>query len=228
MSFLYAFIFFPLDSALALYSTLFVVLILSGLGLPVPEEVTLLLGGYLAYLEFIRFWPALYTLVAGIIAADIFGYFLGRFAGGWLSRTVLRHRLPTKILAKAEVYFFKHGEKMVFFSRPLLGIRVAVPMLAGHFKMSFPKFLLFDILGAIPWTFFLVSVSYYFGAGLDLITEVREIKYFIFALFGLAIFVLAVVKFIPLEVRPPPGADGGLLTGFRRNGEKARPVSEAG
>ncbi len=192
---MYTLIFFPLSSALAIYATLFAILILSGIGLPVPEEATLVLGGYLAYLEFTKFWPTLYVLVAGIIAADVFGYFLGRFAGGWLSQKISHRRLPGKAIAKAEIYFAKHGEKMVLFSRPLIGIRVAVPILAGHFRMSFLKFLLFDLLGAIPWTFFLVSVSYYFGMGLDLIAGVRDIKLFILGLLGVAILIFIVIKF---------------------------------
>ena len=187
MEFLPAFILLPLDSALALYSALFAILILSGIGLPVPEEVTLLLAGYLAYLGFIGFWQTLYVLIAGVVTADMLGYFLGRFAGDWVSVKLSHFRTPTMVLAKAREYFDRHGEKVVLFSRPLIGIRVAVPILAGHFKMNFLKFLLFDVLAAIPWIFLLVSVSYYFGAGLDLLTEVREIKYAIFIAAGLAI-----------------------------------------
>lgn len=194
MSILYALIWFPLESSLALYATLFAVLILSGIGLPVPEEVTLLLGGYLAYLGFIDFWRTFYVLVAGIIVADLFGYLLGRFAGDWISFKLSRFRTSTVVLDKAKEYFDRHGEKVVLFSRPLVGIRVAVPILAGHFKMNFFKFLLFDALAAIPWTFLLVSVSYYFGAGLDLITEVREIKYAIFIAVGLALVIYLGIK----------------------------------
>lgn len=187
-----AFLLLPLDSKIALYIALFGILILSGLGLPVPEEITLLVGGYLTYLGFIEFWPTVYILVAGIIIADVFGYFLGRYAGEWISRKFLRFRAAALLHEKAEWYFKQHGEKLVLFSRPLIGVRVAVPMLAGHFHMSFLKFMLFDLMAAIPWTFILVSLSYYLGSGLDLITEVREIKHFIFIVIWAAIVIYAV------------------------------------
>ncbi len=187
-----AFIFLPLDSATALYAALFLILILSGLGLPVPEEITLLFGGYLAYLEFIHFWPTVYVLILGIVVADAAGYFLGRFAGDWVSQRISRIRHLSLLLEKAKFYFEKHGEKVVLFSRPLIGVRVAVPILAGHFKMNFVKFLLFDTMAAIPWTFFLVSISYYLGSGLDLVTGIKEVKHFIFILIWSAIVVYAV------------------------------------
>lgn len=191
-----AFIFLPLDSELALYAVLFLVLILSGVGLPVPEEATLLFGGYLAYLEFIDFWPVVYVSILGIIFADAFGYFLGRFWGEGIRRFFLgRWKGPNKALEKAKKYFDRHGEKVVIFSRPLLGVRVAVPILAGHFRMNFIKFLIYDTLAAIPWSFFLVSLSYYLGSSLNLITEVKEIKHTIFILLGIAIIVYAAIKF---------------------------------
>jgi len=137
-----------------------------------------------------------YVLTLGIIAADLLGYMLGRFAGDWLSEKVSRFTVLSLLLKKAESYFEKHGEKVVLFSRPFLGVRVAVPIFAGHFKMNFAKFLIFDAIGAIPWTFFLVSISYYLGSGLDLITEVKDVKHLIIGLVALAIASYAGVKFI--------------------------------
>jgi membrane protein DedA with SNARE-associated domain len=195
VSLLFAFIWLPLNSEWALYVLFFGILVFSGIGLPVPEEVTLLLGGYLAYLGFIGFWQVLYVLIAGIIFADMLGYFLGRFAGDWVSGKFSRFQTSIKILENAKLYFDRHGEKMVLFSRPLVGVRVAVPILAGHFRMSFTKFLIYDALGAIPWTFALVSVSYYFGVGLDWAVEVRELKHII-----LSVAVLALALWIGIKL----------------------------
>lgn len=190
-----AFLLLPLDSEAALYFVLFGILIFSGVGLPIPEEVTLLLGGYLAYLEFTDFWTTIYVLVAGIVIADILGYFLGRYGGQWLSDKIAHRPWAVLLLDRGREYFEKHGEKIVILSRPILGVRVAVPIMAGHFRMNFVKFLIFDAIAAIPWTFFLVLLSYYLGSGLDLITEVREIKHFMFGIILAVVAVLA-VRFI--------------------------------
>lgn len=197
--FLILFIFSPLDSIFSFYAVLAALLILAGIGLPVPEEVTLLLGGYFVYLEITQFWPTILVLIAGILIGDTFGYLMGRFAGDWVDRTIiLRSRFAANFLEKAKGYFERHGEKMVMFSRPLVGVRVVIPILSGHFRMPFMKFLVFDIIAAIPWTIFLVSLSYYVGSSLDLVTEVREIKHLFFALIGLMVILFTITRLVRL------------------------------
>lgn len=196
MEYLSALVFLPLDSATALYAVLFSILIFSGVGLPVPEEVTLLLGGYLAYLGFVEFYPTLYVLVLGIVVADTGGYLLGRLAGNWPQRRISRFPVATMLIEKGKTYFERHGEKVVLFSRPLMGVRVVVPILAGHFRMNFAKFVFYDTLGAIPWTVLLVFVSYYFGAGLDLIVGAGKLRHGLFLVLILAVIVASIVKFI--------------------------------
>jgi len=195
MSLLFAFVSLPFQSVTGIYAVLFLVLVFSGIGLPVPEEVTLLFGGYLAYLEAIDFTTAIYVLIGGIVAADGMGYLLGRFAWRWVwDKTLYRWQFANTMLTKAGSYFERHGEKVVIFSRPFLGIRVAVPLLAGHFRMHFITFMLLDIAAAIPWTVFLVSLSYYLGSGVDLVTDIREIKHLFFALLGVAIIGYAALR----------------------------------
>lgn len=199
MNLLFALISFPLDSSAALYGLLFVGLWLSGIGLPVPEEVMLILGGYLSYLEFIHYKYALVVLTLGVIVSDISGYSLGRFAGEKITGFLSRLRVPLAFLDKAKKYFEKYGAAVILFSRPLLGVRIVVPILAGHFRVNFPKFLFYDILGAIIWTLLIVSISYYFGLGLDLITEIREIKHAVFLGVGVLIFLVAGFKFFRVK-----------------------------
>lgn len=196
MTTLLAFVLFPLDSPPALYAALFGVLILSGVGLPIPEEATLIIGGYLAYLEFIDFWSALYVLIAGIVAADVGGYLLGRFGGEYIAGAIARWRPLKALHEKVRALFARHGDKIVVMSRPLFVVRVAVPMYAGHTKMRFVKFLLLDIAAAVPWTLFLVSLSYYLGSGFDLLTEIKEIKHVFFIVLGLGIVLFGAVRFV--------------------------------
>lgn len=196
MNLLFAFIFFPLDSPLALHVMLFAVLVLSGVGLPVPEEATLIFGGYLAYLEFIDFWTAVYVLTAGIIVADIVGFLLGRYGMVLILRVMLRWRALAYVFEKAEALFVRFGDKIVLLSRPLAGVRVAVPIFAGYTGMPFYKFLVLDLAAAIPWTFFLVSLSYALGPGIDLLRGVRGIQYAVLAVCVLAMAAVLAVRLV--------------------------------
>jgi len=54
-----------------IYGGLFLILFLSGSGLPVPEEITLLTGGFLVNLGFIRFYPTLAAVFVGVLAGDL-------------------------------------------------------------------------------------------------------------------------------------------------------------
>lgn len=179
MNTLLSLILLPLDYPSVLLMLLFFILMISGVGLVIlPEEVILLLGGYLAYLEFIPFSATVAVLTIGILAADMSGYWVGRRYGGWIEKHVVqRWRFAAVIFEKVITLFQKHGEKMVLFSRPLFIVRVAIPMFAGHTRMDFKKFLLYDAVVSIPWAVLLVSGSYYLSATLDVFAEARAIKH---------------------------------------------------
>lgn len=197
MGALFALIFLPLGSPPVLYAVLFAMLIFSALGFPIPEEVTLLLGGYLSYLQFTAYWTTIYVLLGGILLGDILAYVLGQECGDWLWKNIFgRSRFANALLAKARGYFEKHGERVVIFSRPLAGIRIVVPMLAGYFHMNFAKFLLYDITAAVPWTILLVTVSYYLGSGLDFFVVVHEVKHIIYVGIFVTVSAFVLVKLI--------------------------------
>ena len=59
------------------YVGIFLVLLLCGLGLPLPEDVPIILSGYLAHLGAVEFWPALAANLLGIMAGDLATYGLG-------------------------------------------------------------------------------------------------------------------------------------------------------
>ena len=181
-----ALILFPLlDSAGALYAPLFGVLVVSGAGVPIPEEVTLAVGGYLAYLGITDFWTTVYVLCVGILAADVVGYVEGRCAGDWIYKNIIRRsRAGTLLIDRVRDHFYAHGAKTVVASRLLVGIRVAVPIFAGNVRMNFFSFLFFDAIAAIPWPIFLVSLSYYVGSSIDFLAELRDIRHIALAVIG--------------------------------------------
>ena len=189
MSTVLTLILLPLDYPAALLALLFFVLAFSGLGLVVlPEEVMLLLGGYLAYLEFIPFPAAIAVLAAGILVADISGYWVGRLYGEWIKTHIVRKwKFAAVLFEKVVRMFANHGEKMVIFSRPLFAVRAAIPMFAGHTGMNFKKFILYDALVSIPWAILLVSASYYLSATFDVFAEARVIKHGLIIAVGIAI-----------------------------------------
>lgn len=160
-----------------IYAGLFLILFLGGLGLPIPEEITLLVGGILVNLGIIRLYPTLAVLYGGAIMGDLVLYSIGRKWG----HGIITHRQLRKIFSESRLewvreFFKKHGNKTVFIARFFTGFRVATFLVAGTLEMKPGSFLFFDALAALIIVPLLVSLGYYFGANmnwlLDLFTEI--------------------------------------------------------
>ncbi len=167
----------PLDNPVALYGVLSALIYVSAFGLPIPEEVVLLLAGYLAYLGFTDLWTTVFVLSASIVIADLSGYILGRYAGNFLYEKILgRFEITREFLEKGKKYIDRFGEKVVLLTRPISGVRFVVPIMMGHFRMNVKKFLAYDLAAALPYTLILISLSYYLGSVFTLIAHIDIIK----------------------------------------------------
>jgi membrane protein DedA with SNARE-associated domain len=151
-----------------IYAGLFLILFMCGLGLPIPEEVTLLAGGFLINLGFIRFYPTLMVVFIGILAGDLAMYSIGRkWGNGIITHRHLHQIFSEKRLARVRQFFCDHGIKTILIARFLSGFRVAAFLAAGTMGMKRGQFLLLDSLGALIMIPLLVSLGYYFGLNID-------------------------------------------------------------
>jgi len=152
------------------YSGIFFVLLLCGLGLPFPEDVPIIVSGYLAHLGIVKIEYALAVNFAGVLTGDIIIYSLGYWWGPHATQhRSLRVILNPRRLKKVEEFFGKHGRKAVFFGRFLVGLRAPLFLAAGMMRMPVWRFLGMDFIAAalsIPILFF---AAYYFGDELDIL-----------------------------------------------------------
>lgn len=134
------------------YLVIFGILLATGLGLPLPEDIPLVIGGALCGAT-PHSHPVLWIMLPGvmiaIVGSDVMLYFLGR----WIGPTIHRHPILKRVvgnrnLARARFAFAKHRAKFVFFARFLPGLRAPAFFTAGTFKMPFRKFLLWDGMAA--------------------------------------------------------------------------------
>jgi membrane protein DedA with SNARE-associated domain len=153
-------------SGVGAYGLVFGVLLACGLGLPLPEDVALITGGYLAYLGHADLYVMLLVGFAGILAGDSAVFAFGRWSrraqgrhpGGLLGR----HLTPERI-AKVEQQFEKRGSVLVMVARFLPGIRAATYFVAGGAQMSYRRFILFDGLAALLSAPLFVVAGWHFG-----------------------------------------------------------------
>jgi membrane protein DedA with SNARE-associated domain len=132
------------------YLAMFGVLFLCGVGLPVPEEVTLLASGLAVGWGWADFTFASIACVAGILAGDCIVFALGRYWGrAFRSSRATRWIFTRKRQAKVRRLFSQHRSKTVFLARFFAGLRIVVYAYAGQHGMSWSRFLLLDLLGAL-------------------------------------------------------------------------------
>ena len=129
------------------YYAMFGILFLCGIGLPIPEEVTLIGSGVVVYFsDSADFLPASTVCVLAILIGDSIIFFTGRklgqsFPDSWFIRAINNKKVHRQ--------FEKHGNKAVFFARFLAGVRIGVYGYAGQHGMRWPKFIFLDLLGAL-------------------------------------------------------------------------------
>jgi len=132
------------------YFGLFVLLILGGMGLPFPEDATLLLSGFLIANEIIKPLPAFLVVYSGLLLTDFLLYSVGKKYG----RKVVEHKRFHKIISpgkisKIEETFRKWGSLVIFFGRHILGLRAQIFVVAGVMRMTPIKFLVADAISAL-------------------------------------------------------------------------------
>ena len=151
-----------------IYTGLFLILFFSGLGLPIPEEITLLTGGLLIKLGFAHFYPTFAAVLVGVLTGDMAMYSIGRKWGhGIITHRHLRKVFSEKRLEKVRQFFRDHGSKTIFIARFISGFRVAAFLAAGTMGMKPGKFLFLDFLAALIGVPLLLCLGYFFGTHIE-------------------------------------------------------------
>jgi membrane protein DedA with SNARE-associated domain len=146
------------------YVGLLLVLVLCGMGLPVPEDLALLTGGFLVHRGVTQYPTTLAVSFIGVVAGDNSLFFLGRRFGTRILRYlgyVRPHVLPR--IERLRRFMDRHGHMAIFYARFLAGVRAPVYLLAGSTGVAPKRFVVYDALGALFSVPIAVSIGYFFG-----------------------------------------------------------------
>jgi membrane-associated protein len=152
-------------AALALLFTLPALEAPAFLGLVLPGEVALLLGGVLAHQDRIPLAAALAVGVAGALAGDSAGYWIGRRWGPRLLTSGLGRRVGPARLNRVEALLLRGGGWALVVGRCTAGARVVLPGLAGMLGLRYRSFALWTGAAATLWAAAHVLLGYAAGAG---------------------------------------------------------------
>ncbi|MBI5508956.1 MAG: DedA family protein [Deltaproteobacteria bacterium] len=155
------------DNRGVIWTTIIVVLFLSGFGLPMPEDIPLTLSGFTTTKQLgnqfvlTSFVLTFAVVSTPIVLGDLVAYFMGRRFGFSLrerSRLIAK-AITDKRLTRVQHWFDEYGNFTVFLGRQVAGIRFVTFYTAGTMKMPLLRFVFFDFLGC------LVSVPLWLALG---------------------------------------------------------------
>ncbi len=180
------------------YLTIFGVLFACGLGIPVPEDVTIVTAGYLAYLENIDLLWGIVVCFLGVLSGDFILFSLGRLYGKhFLDLPGVRFIVTPERIALAQAKLRKNEKKVCFLARFLAGLRAPIYLSAGMLGVRPITFVSLDALAAAISVPLLTYLGYYFGdeieIGLHYIRRAERYIMVTLAIVGL-IFILKSIR----------------------------------
>lgn len=165
------------DPKLAAYM-IFGILILCGLGLPLPEDILLIALGYLWYNGAIHYATAFGFAFVGVIIGDSLLYLVGRTIGPNLfNHKILLKLISPRKINRAKARFRLYGLWAVFFGRFVVGVRSVVFFTAGATRVPYFRYIWADFLAAIASIPFWIILGFIFGHHIEkLIDYIKQGK----------------------------------------------------
>jgi membrane protein DedA with SNARE-associated domain len=190
------------------YAKLAGLLLLCGLGLPIPEDISLISAGYLAHLGTVEIHSVFLVCFAAVLGGDTLAFTLGRQFGTKLLASRFGHRYFTpKRQRRVRAYFRTYGSKVIFIARFLPGLRFSIFLSAGMLHVRPYVFIVYDSLAALVSVPFLVYSAYYFGDRIDQVIKwAKRSEYGILVLVGVAALVVAIKVLRKRRARPAADA----------------------
>lgn len=171
--------------------------------IPLPSEIVMPLAGY-----FVFKYPDKFSLpgvaiagAIGCVIGSVVAYWIGASGGRPLLLKYGKYILISRADSdRADRWFARYGAPVAFFSRLLPVIRTYISLPAGIAEMNFGKFILFTLLGSLPWTFVLALVGMKLGDKLSTSTQLTtvfrglDVVIVLLLLLGAALYVYRHIK----------------------------------
>lgn len=182
-----------LQNGFAVYVGLFVLLMGGAVGLPIPEDVPLILAGILAHRGNGKLQFIFLTCYVGIIVGDLIIFSIGRKLGAKISnKNWFNTRISPAALERTKRALEKRSLLTILLARHLFYLRTVTFLACGAVRMSYSRFILADAFAALISASVMMALGFYFSENMDEIFHLlQKTKYLslgaiIVVLFGVA------------------------------------------
>ena len=153
-----------------------------------PGDSLLFAAGTFAALGALDVRLVIVLLIVAAIIGDTVNYWVGAWVGPRAFSGKIRW-LRQDYLERTHAFYEKHGGKTIIIARFVPIIRTFAPFVAGVGAMSYGKFIVYNVVGAVIWVVLFVLAGYWFGN----IPVVREN-------FTLVILAIIAISVLPIAV----------------------------
>jgi membrane-associated protein len=128
-----------------------------------PGDSLLFAAGAFAATGVLDPWMLCILLSVAAILGDAVNYMIGAKIGPKIFHKENVRFLNKEYLKRTHDFYEKHGGKTIIIARFMPIIRTFAPFVAGIGKMTYAKFAVYNVTGALLWVFSFILGGYYFG-----------------------------------------------------------------
>ena len=122
-------------------------------------------------------------LIAAAVLGDAVNYAIGKGVGPKVFQSDSR-LFKREHLVRTHEFYERHGGKTIILARFVPIVRTFAPFVAGIGEMTYPRFALYNVTGAVLWVFLFVGGGYAFG---NLPTVKRNFHFVILAIIVISV-----------------------------------------
>ena len=108
-------------------------------------------------------WVLGLLLMLASIIGNMVGYYIGAAAGPRLFKREDSLLFNKKHLIRAHEFYEKHGGKTIILARFMPIVRTFVPVVAGMGKMSWRRYMAYNVVGGVLWIWTMLFTGYFLG-----------------------------------------------------------------
>ncbi|EOP14412.1 MULTISPECIES: DedA family protein [Bacillus] len=174
------------------YWALFFCLWLGIIGMPIPDEMIVMSGGFVSSLGILSVIPAFLLTYLGVVSGLSLGYILGKIFGTKVLDKLMKKK-KAKYLLKSQQIVEKYGHYALVISYFIPVVRHIVPYLVGMNNMSFKTYAIYSYVIGFVWTLVYFVLGSIFGKHIEMIATLVT-EYGIY--FGGIVIIVSIISYV--------------------------------
>ncbi|WP_242301637.1 DedA family protein [Bacillus cereus group sp. BfR-BA-01423] len=177
------------------YTALFFCLWLGIVGMPIPDEMIVMSGGFVSSVGILSVIPAFLLTYLGVVSGLSLGYLLGKVFGTKVLDKLMKKK-KAKYLLQSQKMIDKYGHYALVTSYFIPVVRHIIPYLVGMNNMSYRKYALYSYTTGFVWTLVYFLLGSLFGNHIDTIVKITT-EYGIY--FGGIVLIVACIWYVYIQ-----------------------------